>query len=115
MADIIQFKIKRPSSILPYINQKYGWKFTENDRNFLICFYRDWIQSLKEDVGGDFVEQPTVTLDAIMENGVEDSKDLIQVDAVLLAESVNFNIYEFYADYVDTIKFIENSILTVRW
>lgn len=115
MADIIQFKIKRPSSILPYINQKDGWKFTENDGNFLICFYRDWIQSLKEDVDGDFVEQPTVTLNSIIENGVEDSKDLIQMDAVLLSESVNYNIYEFYSDYSDVLRFIEDSILTARW
>lgn len=114
MADIIQFKMKRPSSILPYINQCEGWKFTEKDRDFLMRFYRGWIKGLIEDADGDFIEQPTLTLESLMKNGVEESRDLIQMDAVSLAESVNYNIYEFYSCN-DTLKFIENSILTVRW
>lgn len=114
MADIIQFKMKKPSSILPYINQCEGWKFTEKDRDFLMRFYRDWIKVLKEDADGDFIEEPTLTLESLMKNGVERSKDLIQMDAILLAESVNHNIYEFYSDY-SILHFIENSILTVMW
>lgn len=106
MADIIQFKIKRPSSILSYIDQDKGWKFSEKDRNFLIRFYENWIEALVEEADGDFIEQPTYALNSIMENGVEESKDLIQMDAVLLAESVNYNIYEFYSDCIDTLKFM---------
>ena len=37
------------------------------------------------------------------------------MDAVVLAESVNYNIYEFYSNDADILKFIENSILTVIW
>ena len=115
MADIIPFKMKKPSSILPYINQYEGWKFTEKDRNFLIRFYLEGIKALKEDADGDFVEEPTCTLNSILERGVEENKDLIQMDAVVLAESVNYNIYEFYSNDADILKFIENSILTVIW
>lgn len=114
MADIIQFKVKRPSSILPYINQTDGWKFAEKDKDFLVQFYLDWIKALKEDADGDFIQEPTLTLESLMKNGVEESKDLVQMDAVSLAESVNYNIYEFYSCN-DTLKFIENSILTVVW
>lgn len=115
MDNVVKFKIERPSSILPHINQCKGWKFKEEDRDFLVQFYRNWISALKEDADGDFIEQPEITLNSITENGVEESKDLIQMDAIMLAESVNYNIYEFYSNYAETLEFIEKSILCIRW
>lgn len=106
---------KVPHDIQPYIDFEKGWKFTEDDKDFLIAYYEDWIQGCIEEFDGDFIEEHTKILNSLRKKGVEGSKGLIQMDARLLAESVNDNIYEYYKDSPDFLKLIENSILDMQW
>lgn len=106
---------QRPDDISPYVDYEKGWKFTEDDKDFLIAFYEDWVQGCIEDFDGDFIEEPTEILNSLKEKGVMESKDLIQENARELASAVCDDIYQYYADSTDTLKLIENSILDVRW
>lgn len=115
MHGIIPFQKRKPTDIEPYIDKVSGWKFTEDDKEFLITYYEDWIQGCIEEFDGDFIEEPTKILNSLREKGIEGSKGLIQMDARLLAESVNDDIYEYYKDSPDFLKLIENSILDVQW
>lgn len=108
-------KDQKPHDIQPYINFDKGWKFTEDDKDFLINYYEDWIEGCIECADGYFVEEPTKTLNSIKENGVGASKDLIQTDARIMAEAVCDNIYYYYKNDADTLKLVENSILDVQW
>lgn len=112
---IIQFGKRKPKDIQPYINCDKGWKFTEDDKEFLMNYYEDCIKVQNEEFDGDFVEDPTEILSSLKENGVEASKDLIQMDARIMAEAVCDDIYHYYADSPDILKLIENSILDVKW
>lgn len=112
---IIQFTKRKPSDIKPYIDFEKGWKFTEDDKDFLIAYYEDWIKGCIEEFDGDFIEEPTTILNSIKEKGVEASKDLIQTDAQNMAEAVMNDIYNYYAKADDVLKLIENSILDVQW
>lgn len=113
--NIISFKQRKPRDIEPYIDFEKGWKFTEDDKDFLISYYEDWIQGCVELCDGDFVEEPTEILNSIKENGVEASKDLIQSSARFETECVCDDIYNYYKDSPDTLKLIENSILDTQW
>lgn len=104
-----------PHDIQPYIDFEKGWKFAEDDKDFLISYYEDWIQGCIECCDGDFIKEPTETLNSIKEKGVQASKDLMQTDARLMAESVCDDIYNYYENSPNTLKFIENSILDVQW
>ena len=106
---------KKPNDIEPYIDFEKGWKFTEDGKDFLIAYYEDWIQGCIECADGDFIEEATEVLNSIKENGVEASKDLIQASARFEAECVCDDIYNYYKDSPTTLKFIENSIIDVRW
>lgn len=106
---------QRPDDISPYVDYEKGWKFTEDDKDFLIAFYEDWVQGCIEDFDGDFIEEPTEILNSLKEKGVMESKDLIQENARELASAVCDDIYQYYADSTDTLKLNENSILDVRW
>lgn len=120
--DMVKFSLggfeqenKRPNDIQPYIDFDKGWKFTEDDKDFLIAYYEDWIQGCIECADGDFVEEPTEVLNSIKKKGVEASKDLIQASARFESECVCDDIYNYYKDSRDTLKFIENSILDMQW
>lgn len=115
MHGVIPFQKRKPTDIEPYIDFGKGWKFTEDDKDFLIAYYEDWIQGCIECADGDFVEEPTEILNSIKENGVEASKDLIQESARFEAERVCDDIYNYYENSPDTLRFIENSILDVQW
>ena len=112
---IIKFEKGKPKDIQPYIDFDKGWKLTEDDKDFLIAYYEDWIEACIEECGGDGAEDYTKTLDSIKEIGVERSKDLIQMDARILEEAVCDDIYEYYKDSPNILKLIENSILDMQW
>lgn len=114
MQNIIPFQKRKPSDVHDYIDYDKGWKFTEDDKKFLIAYYENWIKVQIEEFDGDFVEQPTETLNSIKKNGVEASKNLIQSDAVELSDAVCNDIYKYYVDD-ENVKLIENSILDVQW
>lgn len=40
MHSIIPFQKRKPTDIEPYIDKVKGWKFTENDKEFLLNFLR---------------------------------------------------------------------------
>ena len=44
MHSIIPFQKRKPSDIEPYIDFEKRWKFTEDDKDFLIAYYEDWVQ-----------------------------------------------------------------------
>lgn len=115
MAQIISFSKRKPFNIQPYIDFDKGWKFTEADKEFLINYYEDMIKVLMEECSGDFVEDYQKILNSINENGVEASKEMIQDDAKFTAESVHYEIYEYYNDAFDILRLIENSILDLQW
>lgn len=106
---------KRPHDISPYVDYDKGWKFTEDDKVFLIAFYEDWIQGCIENFDGDFIEEPTEILNSLKEKGIVASKDLIQENARELADVVCDDIYQYYVDSPNILKLIENSILDVQW
>ena len=108
-------KNQKPHDIGPYINYNTGWKFTENDKDFLIRYYENCVKACIEEFDGDFAEEPNNTLNSIKEKGVIISKDLIQEDARELAYAVCDDIYEYYRNDTDTLRLIENSILDVQW
>lgn len=114
MAQILQFQ-RKPSDIKPYISFEKGWKFTEDDKEFLISYYKEYLDALNEECGGDFAEDVQEIIDSIEKNGVNGSRDLIQTDARIAAESVNDDIYNYYQDSIDVLKLIENSILDIQW
>lgn len=105
----------RPDDIQPYIDFEKGWKFTEDDKNFLIAYYEDWIQGCIECADGDYAEELAEILNSVRENGVNTSRDLIQTNARDLAEAVHDDIYKYYDDSPDILKLIENSILDMQW
>lgn len=117
VCSIVKFDTEnqKPRDIEPYINYNKGWKFTENDKDFLIRYYENWVKACIEEFDGDFVEEPNKTLSSIKEKGVMISKDLIQEDARELAYAVCDDIYEYYRNDTDTLRLIENSILDVQW
>lgn len=39
---IIQLK-RKPHDIQPYIDFEKGWKFAEDDKDFLIAYYEDYV------------------------------------------------------------------------
>lgn len=112
---IRKFEKRKPSDVKPYINFDKGWKFTEDDKEFLINYYEDWIKGCIEEFDGYGIEEPTEIFNSLKENGVKGSKDLIQENARILAEAVNDDIYNYYAKFPDDLKLIENSILDVKW
>ena len=112
MGKIIQFNPKRNICVNKFIDFDKGWKFTEEDKDFLVKFYSETIEVLKSECDGDFAEEYQVILDSILKNGVQASKELIQSDAKALSESVNDYIYEYYEKDSGILKLIENSILS---
>lgn len=112
---IREFKKRKPSDVKPYIDYEKGWKFTEDDKEFLISYYEDWIKGCIEEFDGDGIEEPTQILNSLKADGVEKNRSLIQESARILAEAVNDDIYNYYAKCLDTLKLIENSILDVQW
>lgn len=105
----------KPSNIKPYIDFEKGWKFTEEDKEFLISYYKELAKFCIEEACGDGIEEPTEILNSLRENGVEKSKALIQENARLVAEAVDDEIYRYYDDDLKILKLIENSILDVQW
>ena len=81
---------------------------------FLIAYYEDYLQTLKENCDGDFTEEIEEILTSLKEKGVEASKELIQEDARVTAESVMDMIYDYYSGEKAILHLIENSILDVR-
>lgn len=55
------------------------------------------------------------TINHIKENGVEASRDIIQGDAENYALGFGSDIYAKFSDSPDILKFIENSIIDVKW
>lgn len=108
-------KNKRPNDIQLYIDFDKSWKFTEDDKDFLILYYEDWIQGCIECADEDFVKESTEILNSIKEKGVEASKGLIQESARFEAECLCDDIYNYYKGSPNTLKLIENSILNVQW
>lgn len=106
---------KKPNDVSPYFDCDKGWKFTEDDKDFLIAFYEDWIRGCIEDFDGDFIEEPTEILNSLKENGVAASKDLIQENAKELSYAVCDDIYQYYSEADGILKLIENAILDVQW
>ena len=115
--NMINFEAKnqKPHDISPYIDYDKGWKLTENDKDFLIRYYENWVKAYIEECDGDFVDEPNRTLNSIKEKGVMASKDLIQEDARDTAYAVCDDIYEYYKNDADTLRLIENSILDTQW
>ena len=105
----------KPSNIKPYIDFEKGWKFTEEDKEFLISYYEGLAKFCIEEACGDGIEEPTEILNSLRENGVEKSKALIQENARLVAEAVDDEIYRYYDDDLEILKLIENSIVDVQW
>lgn len=114
-SEIILFEKKKPSDVKPYIDCEKGWKFTEDDKEFLISYYEDFLKFCNEECGGDYADEVSEILNSIKENGVEKSKDLIQEDALLAAEGFGYDVYKKYSDSPDILKVIENSILDIQW
>lgn len=112
MGKIIQFNPNRKICVNQFIDFDKGWKFTEEDRDFLVKFYSETIEVLNNECDGDFVEENQLILNSILQNGVEASKELIQSDARVLSEAVKDYIYEYYEKDSDVLKLIENSILS---
>lgn len=108
-------KGEKPDDISLYVDYEKGWKFMEEDKEFLVAYYEGWIKGCIEEYDGDFVEQPAETLKSIKEKGVNASKDLIQGDAREMADAVCGDVYQYYAECPETLKLIENSILDVQW
>lgn len=115
MCKIIQLKEIKPSNVKHFIDCDKGWKFTEEDKGFLIEYYNNYLKCLNEEYGGDFSEDIEKILDSIIQYGVLASKDLIQEDALLATEAFGYDIYEKYSDSPDILKVIENSVLNICW
>lgn len=115
MHNVISFQKRKPSDVHDFIDYEKGWKFTEDDREFLIKYYEEYLQFCNEECGGDFAEEVSEILNSIKENGVEASKELIQADAEIAASGFGYDIYEKYSDSPNILKLIENSILDVQW
>ena len=45
---IVEFRKRKPSDIKPYIDLDKGWKFTEDDKEFLISYYEDFLKFCNE-------------------------------------------------------------------
>lgn len=112
---IREFEKRKPSDVKDYIDFDKGWKFTEEDKEFLIKFYEEFLQGCIEEFDGDYSEEVTEILNSLKEKGVEASKELIQADADLAAGAFGYDIYMKYSDSPDILKLIENSILDVQW
>lgn len=112
---IREFEKRKPSDVKPYIDFEKGWKFTEEDREFLIRYYEEYLQGCIDEFDGDYSEEVTAILNSLKENGVEASKELIQADADLAAGAFGYDIYKKYSNDSDILKLIENSILDVQW
>ncbi len=115
MGEIIQFRKKKPLDVRTYIDFDKGWKFTENDKDFLIKYYEEYLEIVNKDFCGDGSEEIQEILDSIKENGVNGSKELIQEDALIAAGAFGYDIYKKYSDSPDILNLIENSILDVQW
>lgn len=112
---IRKFEKHKPLDVKPYIDFEKGWKFTEDDKIFLINYYEDYLKFCNKYCGGDFAEEVTEVLNSLKEKEVEASKELIQFDAEIAASGFGYDIYKKYSDSPDTLKLIENSILDVQW
>lgn len=89
-----------------------GWKFTESDKEFLLKYYLEYADILKNYCDCDGIDDVYKIIDSIQKHGVVKSKDLIQEDAVCMAECVQWEIYEYYNGDKDVLRLLENSILT---
>lgn len=112
---IRKFEKRKPSDVKPYIDFEKGWKFTEDDKEFLITYYENYLKFCDEECGGDFSDEVSEILNSIKQNGVAKSKELIQSDAELAASGFGYDIYRKYDDSPDILKLIENSILDIQW
>ena len=108
-------KSKVPHDIRQYIDFEKGWKFTEDDKEFLLNFYEEYLQFCMEEAGGYFAEETLQTINSIKNHGIEASRDIIQCDAEKYAIGFGSNIYAKFSDSPDILKFIENSIIDVQW
>lgn len=112
--NIIKFPRRNPKNVKLHIDFEKGWKFTEDDKDFLIAYYEDYLQALNEECGGDFTEEIEEILKSLKEKGVEASKELIQEDARETAEAAMDIIYEYYSGEKAILHLVENSILDVQ-
>lgn len=115
MHGIIPFQKRKLTDIEPYFDTVKGWKFTEDDKEFLLNIYEEYLQFCMEEAGGDFAEGTLQTINRIKENGVGASRDKIQGDAENYALGFGSGIYAKFSDSPDILRFIENSIIDVQW
>lgn len=115
MEKIVEFKKRKPSDISLYIDFDKGWKFTEDNKEFLLKYYEEYLQLCVKEFDGDFADEVSDILESIKNNGVAKSKELIQEDAMMAASAFGYDIYQKYSDSPDILKLIENSILNVQW
>lgn len=54
-------------------------------------------------------------IEILTDNEIVVSEDLIQREAREMASAVCDDIYKYYAEFPETLKLIENSILDVQW
>lgn len=94
-----------------FLDYEKGWKFTEQDKAFLIKYYLDYAKVLKEYCDGDGLKFIQKIINSIKNYGVLASKDLIQEDVLNTLESVDWEIYEYYKEAKNVLWLIENSIL----
>lgn len=112
---IREFEKRKPTDVKDYVDFDKGWKFTEEDKEFLIRYYEEYLQGCIEEFGGDYSEEVMEILNSLKEKGVGASKKLIQADADLAAGAFGYDIYMKYSDSPDILKLIENSILDIQW
>lgn len=95
------------------IDFEKGWKLRETDKDFLLNYFRDYVNVLEKCCSGDGIEDVCLIISTLEKYGVRKTKDLIQIHAKILLDAVDGEIYKYYdSEYSkDILYIIENSIL----
>lgn len=91
------------------IDFEKGWSFGEEDKLFILKYFKQAIEAQKEFGELDEVMRYKRIYNDLLNNNVEDFKEVIQEEAFMLSECVHHDIYEYYDE--ETIKFIEKSLI----
>ena len=86
-----------------------GWKFKEEDKQFILNYFKQAIEVYKEYDEIDRVIEYQDLYNRLLDGSVKSLKKEIQEEAFELSECVHHEIYEYYDK--ETLKFIENAIV----
>lgn len=98
-------------NVYEQIDFENGWAMSEEDKLFVLSFMKSCMDAMEEIGDPEFYAEYSEYYKRIMKNGVQAERNLIQKVAFDYSEAVNHEIYDYYDNDIEIVKFIEKSLL----